>query len=270
MKINKKFFIALCLLFSSILISCNARSHETSQSLPKTLDEVKKYYKEQLVHYNKIDQHGIFVAYRDDVGMRYDIVDLEQQEIYRLPIMAGDLKFESVLNESEIVFLADGTNYLNSYEKFPYLVRMIKSRNGYRIVEEEKWNSVGTNLKAVAGKKGSVYDIAVNFDGIQIMFEPIEEDASNFYAAYTDIPETSIYFDENKRMVIAFEDALISDKIQPGLLISIKNHYIQYIQFQQENNRAKMTIILNENAETYGVLKRHLEEKIPIFEIKFK
>lgn len=270
MRMNKKFFIALCLLFSSILISCNARSHETSQSLPRTLDEVKDYYKEQLVHYNKIDQHGIFVAYRDDVGMRYDIVDLEQQKIYKLPIMAGNLKVEGVLDESEIVFLTDGANHLNSYEKFPYLIRMIKGRNGYRIVEEEKWNSVGTDLKAVAGKKGCIYDVAVDFDGIQIMFEPIEGDASNFYAAYTDIPETSIYFDENKLMIIAFEDALISDKIQSSLLTSTKNYYIQYIQFQQKNNRVEISILLNENAKAYSALKRNLEEKVPIFEIKFK
>jgi len=257
-------------MLSFVLIACIPVDQRENSDAPKNIEEVGNYYGDQLIEYFEIASHGVLVKYHDDLGDWHHVVNFDEGKTYQLPIIAGEVSLEKVINENEFLLLADGKNQLNSYQEFPYLLHAIKgSTNEYSVVRADQWRQIGESIEPVPGKTGSIRDIATSFDGLQIMFQPKVGDEVNFYAAYTDIPTTEINFDGNNSLLIKFTDASMAEDINLGFLNS--NHlYIQDIQLSQADDGVLLTLVLSDEAKEYFIFKKSLDQETPIFDIRFK
>ena len=109
-----------------------------------------------------------------------------------------------------------------------------------------------------------IIDYALTINGLEVYFGPLKGFEGNFWAAFTDIPETSPQYDkDNKRFFIIFKGS----KIKSGLASKIQadKRFYHIVEIQETEEDCRIILDLKDSAKYYRCIKGHADpsHKIP-------
>lgn len=266
------YLVVICLLSSIFMVSCKDFQEDIGKTkFPMTIEEVKDYYGTEFVSYTSIDENQVFVKYKSEFGNAYRIVNFKDKRIYNIPVMIETLIFKELINENEIIFEAFGGNHINAYERFPFLIHASKTEGeDYKLEEDMIWSDLNEEIKTSVGKKGEVENIIISPEGLEIIFYPYEGEEADFYAAYVDIPPTTVEVMDSHNMIITFKGSRISKNMDLNYLEHIEHKYIREIYLKEDKDYISIFITLTNETKEYGVTKNKLHEEIPFIEVRFR
>lgn len=266
------FYLIIILLVSICLSSCNNIKKEGNQDFPASIEEMIKYYGEDFVSHTIINDNEVLVKFKDGFDIYFNIVNFKEKRIYILPILENTVVFKSAVSEDELIFEVYGGNNINSYEVFPYLVHAFKEDGEYKLSEEDKWSEVGESMAAKSSDKGVISDLIMEGNGLKIYFSAYEGEEAQFYAAFSDVPSTSVKFIDNN-MVIELRESKISDYLDLGNLNNMSQTYIKDIVFKECEDHVIISISLSGTVKEYLLFKRTPDESgedLPFLNIQFR
>ncbi|WP_069650131.1 hypothetical protein [Caloranaerobacter ferrireducens] len=215
---------------------------------------------------------------RETYSNKFVLYNLKTGDRDIMPTGIEFVKLEKVENENYIVFLSSGKNSECVFRKFPYYIRCIRikndieSTNDFIALEEDKYFKINETISAGSKNCCSLSDIIVTLDGLQVLFEPIPGQEALFYAADTDIPETIIYYDEDKKqMLIEMKDTQIGNSLKEIKEISTKkNRYINSLRITEKEKNIQLIVNIEDFTEEYIAKIKKIPSGLPFFEIRFR
>ena len=129
------------------------------------------------------------------------------------------------------------------------------------------------NLLAVKfSDKGVISDLKVERNGLKIYFSAYEGEEADFYAAFSDIPSTTVNFIDNN-MIIELKESKISEEFDLDILKDINQAYVDSIDFKEFEDRVIISIGLNDTTREYLLYKRIPDESgedLPFLNIQLR
>lgn len=287
-KVKIKVFAFFILITSIIFYGCYAKEEVNIKKDKNTngtddcklnIEDIKKNYSEdeKILNIVKINEDYILVeSQRETYSNKFVLYNLKTGDRDIMPTGIEFVKLEKVENENHIVFLSSGINSECVFRKFPYYIRCIRvkndieSTNDFIAIEEDKYFKINETISAGSKNCCRLSDIVVTLDGLQVLFEPIPGQEALFYAADTDIPETIIYYDEDKKqMLIEMKDTQIGNSLKGTKEISTeKNGYINSLRIAEKEKNIQLIVNIEDFAEEY-IAKIKKIDGLPFFEIRF-
>lgn len=266
------FYLIMILLASIFIVSCNNIRQTKIQDFPASIEDIKEYYGKNFLEYTTINDNEVLVKFKNENDIYFNIVNFKEKKVYILPILENNVIFKSAISDDELIFEVSGGNNINSYEVFPYLVRAIKKDGEYELSKEDKWSEVGESMAAKSSDKGVVSDLKVEGNGFKIYFSAYEGEEAQFYAAFPDIPSTTVNFIDNN-MVIELRESKLSDDLDLDVLKDINQTYVNDIDFEEFEDRVIISIGLSDITKQYLLSKRIPDESgedLPFLNIQFR
>lgn len=284
--------IMVLLVVNIILVGCavvekeqintseNKKENINSGNYKLTIEDIKKNYtEEKILNIEQInDEYVLVESQRETCANKFELYNLRTGDKDIMPTMPEFVTLEKIENENHIVFLSSGRNSECCFGTFPYLIRCIRvksdieSTDDFIALHEDKYFKLSEPVSS--GSKGCsvLSDIIVTLDSIQVLFEPIPGQEAQFYAAATDIPVTSIYYDEDKnQMIIEMKIAHIGNIFKEKKeILTEKNKYIGSIQIVQSEEDVKLIIDIEDIAREYIAKIKRIPKGLPFFEISFR
>lgn len=286
MKKIKLFLVFAFLLTYSVLLSgCTDKSEKatntssTQKTYKFTIDDIKKKYTDaKIKNIQNVGKDLVLIeSKRDTCANFFDLYNLKTGEINNLPTMAEFVTLEKVENENYFVFLSSGKNSESPFSKFPYLIRCIRINNNinkndnFIALQEDKYFSLDYLVQLGCKEEEIMSNLNVNFDGLEVSFEPIKGKESQFYADASDIPPTKITYNKDKNQIILEINAHeLNEKLKGMKNVKLDNNqYMSSYDITEKDNKIYLTITLRDVAKTYMVKLKRLPNGFPYFSIMF-
>ncbi|MBC8588181.1 hypothetical protein H8707_08005 [Tissierellaceae bacterium BX21] len=112
----------------------------------------------------------------------------------------------------------------------------------------------------------------VERNGLKIYFSAYEGEEADFYAAFSDIPSTTVNFIDNN-MIIELKESKISEELDLDILKDINQAYVDSIDFKEFEDRVIISIGLNDTTREYLLYKRIPDESgedLPFLNIQLR
>lgn len=203
----------------------------------------------------------LLVESRDKYNnQRFRFANLKTHDIDLLPTVPYEVKLVKIKDENNILFEADGTNSINMFSVFPFLIECrryveVADVNGeFFAFESPRYFSISEPSSAI-GKGVPMFatDMRVTLDGVQLLFGPVEGKESGFYAATAFIPSTHItYNQEDNELVVRLSSSRIGAALKEAWNDRpLSNCFVRSCTYREHDDYTEIIIGLTETAQFY-------------------
>jgi hypothetical protein len=275
----------LILFFPIIFIGCtggqagNANKDTTQSAL--TLDEIKERYTDtNIKNIQNIGEEYLLVeSQKDTFANKFDLYNLKTGDADTLPTMPYFVTLEKIENENYFVFLSSGENSESPMGTFPCLIKCIRIKTDLNETDdfialfEEKYFDLEDVVQSGIKQECIMSDLNITFEGLEVLFKPIEGKEALFYAAITDIPPTKTSYDKDKKqMTFEIGTNHLGEGLKGMKKVNIDDHqFISSYEIKQKDNKIYFIVGLKDLAKKYTIdMKRLPDGQLPYFFVKFK
>ncbi|SHH85750.1 hypothetical protein SAMN02745135_02433 [Caloranaerobacter azorensis DSM 13643] len=285
-----KLFIIVMSLF--IVSGCTMNDDRKVNSVQEsgknllTIEEIKKEYDasdSEIVNITKFKRNDtdyiLIESQEPTLSNRFELINLKTGDRDILPSEDCFIESYEVINENYIVLLANGKHSESALRTAPFEIHCIRNTENvncnYDFIARHKDIDFPIDKKVFLGSKVNeiIAEIETTLNGIQIMFKPQKGFEPMFYAAFIDVPNTEINYNEEKnQLIICFKDTKIDSNLYKHKSENIKeNYYFESIEFYEKYDNSYIRINLKEPSKFFNVKTFNLyDSKYPCIEIRFK
>jgi hypothetical protein len=275
----------LILFLPVILSGCAGRQadnvHQDTSQLALTLDEIKgRYTDTNIKNIQNIDEEYLLVeTQKDTFANKFDLYNLKSGDMDTLPTMPYFVTLEKIENENYFVFLSSGKNSQSPMGAFPCLIKCIRIKtdltesDDFIALFEEKYFDLEDVVQSGIKQECIMSDLNITFEGLEVLFKPVEGKEALFYAAITDIPPTKTsYAKDKKQMTFEIGTNHLGEGLKGMKKVNIDDHqFISSYEIKPKDNKIYLTVGLKDLAKKYTInMKRLPEGQLPYFFVKFR
>lgn len=251
-----------------------------------TIEDIKEKYKDRTI-INIINyKNYVLVESRYNIpgnpqktyASHFDLYNLSTGDMDLLPTSDNYVQLVKIINEDNLLFLANGKNHSTPHHLFPFYIECyrgeenVNSQYDFRNRYIPRYLSV--DQEEDFGFKGDevISDIKVTITGLEILFKPAKGKEDEFHAGFTTIPLTATrYIKDNNQFTIKFNKTIIDENITcNGTKINKGNYYINSIELKEINNSSVVIVNLKDTAKFYTAdIKKMIDDDLPFVEFYF-
>ena len=196
------------------------------------------------------------VETRDDASFsHFELHNSETGETVILPTLPWEAELESIVSENYFIFRTTGRSSESTGLWFPARLHCFRAGadGDFICLDEPLVFGLSDEVQAGSDKQCRLAAVSFSFDAVSFLFRPLDEEhPEDFYAAFADIPLTSISCGDAAQTLTLFldgcfpgEDFYCSDQALAD------NPYLEGWSLARSDSGTEITLTLSENAACY-------------------
>lgn len=276
MNFKKYSSYGILLLIIFLLMACSINEDGKDNLL--TIDDVKgKYEDGKILDIKTIgDDYVLVESQRETFANEFHLYNLENGDADVMPTIGEFVTLEEVKSEDHFIFLSSGQNSETSYGVFPYIIECIRVKNDisslgdFMAIKKDKYFNLDESISSGSKSYSILSDVVITLDSIQVLFTPIPGEEGMFHAAFSDIPKTATYYnEEDNQLIIKMELEKINPDIEKKEIEVSRNEDIESIAIEKNDETIDIVIDLHPDTEKYMIKKNSTSNGV-FFEVSFE
>lgn len=202
---------------------------------------------------------------------RFALCNLKTGVVEELPLQDAVLK--KCVSENYFIFEDKGEFTDSAFRFFPSILRCFRvsyanqsesGNSNFDVISENELFKLDRTVQGGSKPNEVLSVINVTFNGLEVLFKPINGKEGGFYADATDIPPTTTAYDADKnKFTILMDVDQIGDQLKTGAVVKTDdNRYISSYQVVQAQGSDKVSIVvtLRDTAKRYMIEKKTLPD----------
>lgn len=242
------------------------QKESTTESKYKlTIEDIKaKYtggYEGKLVNTTLYFEHYVLAEYtregkKGDSIHYFDWYNLETGDKDVLPVDGYEAKLVKAITKDNLLFTTNIVNINDGNKYFPQVIQCLRqseiigNENDFLQVTKDYYLPINQGID-MGLKTGTLMDMQVSNEGVEVKFGPIKGDEIGYYAGYETIPPTKITYNKaGNQLIIEFKDSVIGSDIKKSV-ISSSNRYVKSVYVERSDSKIILTINLEDATKYY-------------------